>query len=137
MNSFHLQIVSLDGIFFDGDASQVSLRTIDGNVSILAGHIPYVSAIGAGECRVYIDNLGTPRRAACIGGFLSVTKEKVLIAATTFEWVENIDYDRAKKAKSRAESIISSKDADEHSLEIAKVKLIRANARINVVENNK
>ncbi len=137
MNSFHLQIVSLDGIFFDGDAKQVSLRTIDGNISILAGHIPYVTAIGAGECRVYVDDKGKARRAACIGGFLSVTKEKVLIAATTFEWVENIDYDRAQKAKTRAESIISSKDADEHRLEIAKIKLTRANARIKVVESNK
>lgn len=137
MNSFHLQIVSLDGMFFDGDAKQISLRTVDGDIAIRAGHIPYVTAIGAGECRVYVEDTQKPRRAACIGGFINVSKDKVLIAATTFEWVENIDYDRAKKAKERAEGILSSGSSTEHSLELAKIKLTRANARLKVVENKK
>ncbi|WP_342757818.1 ATP synthase F1 subunit epsilon [Kineothrix sedimenti] len=135
MNSIHLQIVSLDGMFFDGNAKQVSLRTIDGDISIRAGHIPFVTAIGAGECRVYVESLDKPRRAASIGGFLSVSKDLVLLAATTFEWAENIDYDRANKAKSRAESIISSSKEDDHSLQLAKIKLVRANARLQVVKN--
>lgn len=137
MNSFHLQIVSLDGKFYDGDAKQISLRTIDGDIAIQANHVPYVTAIGAGECRVYIENTTDPKRAACIGGFVSVSKELVLIAATTFEWAENIDYDRAKIAKERAEGIISSPDAEEHKKEIAIIKLSRANARIKAVENSK
>lgn len=137
MNSFHLQIVSLDGMFFDGDARQVSLRTLDGDIAVLAGHIPFVTAIGAGECRLYVEGAEKPRRAACIGGFMSVSKEIVLIAATTFEWAEKIDYDRANKAKARAEGIISSSKASDHSYELAKIKLIRANARLKVTENSK
>lgn len=137
MSNFHLQIVSPDGMFFDGDAKQVSLRSIDGEIAILAGHVPFVTAIGAGECRVYVDGIEEPRRAACIGGFMSVSKDLVLVAATTFEWAENIDADRAAAAKARVESIISSTDAKDHSLELAKIKLIRANARLKVVENSK
>lgn len=137
MNSFHLQIVSPDGMFFDGDAIQVSLRSIDGNIAILAGHMPYVTAIGSGECRVYIDGVEEPRRAACIGGFLRVSKELVLVAATTFEWLEDIDIGRAKKAKARSEVIISNPNSDAHSLEIAKIKLIRADTRINVYEKDR
>lgn len=124
-------------MFYDGDARQVSLRTIHGDVAILAGHVPYVTAIGAGECRVYENDTDQPRRAACIGGFLSVTKEKVLIAATTFEWAEQIDYERAKKAKERAESILSSGDTAEYRREVAKIKLTRAKARLKVIENSK
>lgn len=137
MKSFHLQIVSPDGMFFDGDVGQVSLRTIVGDVAILAGHVPYVTAIGAGECRVYTEGEDKPRRAACIGGFMSVSKELVLVSATTFEWAEDIDVDRAEKAKARAESVISSGNSDAHSIELAKIKLMRANARLKVVENNK
>lgn len=137
MKNFHLQIVSLDGMFFDGEAKRVSLRTITGDIAILAGHIPYVTAIGAGECRVYDDVVDHPRRAACIGGFVSVSKDKVLIAATTFEWAEKIDYERAQKAKDRAESIISSGDSDLHQLELANIKLTRANTRLKVVEHIK
>ena len=137
MSSFHLKIVSLDGMFFDGEARQVSLRSIDGEVSILAGHIPYVTAIGAGECRVYVEGGDQIRRAACIGGLLTVTKEQVLVAATTFEWAENIDYDRASIAKARAEDILSSNSSNEHSKEIAKSKLMRANTRLKVAEKYK
>lgn len=139
MNNFHLKIVSIDGMFYDGEARQVSLQTIDGEVSILARHIPYVTAIGAGECRVYVQDKDNDkiRRAACIGGFVSVTKDLVLVAATTFEWAEDIDYDRAVKAKAQVESILSSNDTSEHSKEIAKNKLRRANVRIKVVEKSK
>ncbi len=137
MNTFRLQIVSPDGMFFEGDAIQISLRSIDGEVAVLAGHAPYVTAIGAGECRVYIDDSKEFHSAACIGGFLRVSKELVLVAATTFEWLEDIDIERAKRAKARAEGIISSSISDEHSLEIAKIKLIRANTRLGVYEKNR
>ncbi len=137
MNSFHLQIVSLDGKFFDDEVNQVSLRTIDGDISIRAGHIPYVTAIGVGECRVYEINGEKPRRAACIGGFVSVSKEMVLIAATTFEWAQDIDYERATRAKERAESILASGDSSDYNRDLGKSKLARANTRLKVVDNNK
>ncbi len=137
MNRFHLQIVSLDGMFYDGDAFQVSLRTLDGDISVRAGHMPYVTAIGAGECRVYVEQGEKPRRAACVGGFLSVSKDMVLLAATTFEWAENINVDRANNAKAKAENILSSSSTNHHDKEIAKIKLTRANTRLKVVENSK
>lgn len=138
MSNFHLRIVSIDGMFYDGEAKQIALQTIDGQVSILANHIPYVTAIGAGECRVYIEDKDTQtiKRASCIGGFINVSKELVLVAATTFEWAEDIDYDRAVKAKAYAENIIET-DSNEKKLRIAKNKLRRANVRIKVVNNNK
>lgn len=138
MTNFHLRIVSVDGMFYDGEAKQIALETIDGQVSILANHIPYVTAIGAGECRVYInenDNVNI-RRASCIGGFINVTKDLVLIAATTFEWADDIDYERALKAKAYSEEILES-SKDDKKLKIAKNKLKRANVRIKVVDNNK
>ncbi|HHT97300.1 MAG TPA: F0F1 ATP synthase subunit epsilon, partial [Clostridiales bacterium] len=76
------------------------------------------------------------KRASCIGGFISVSKELVLVAATTFEWAEDIDYDRTLKAKAYAENIIET-DSNEKKLRIARNKLRRANVRIKVVNNNK
>lgn len=137
MNSIHLQIVSLDGKFFDGEAKQVSIRTIDGDVAIRSGHIPFVTAIGTGECRVYVEDTSNPRIAAAIGGFIHVTREKVLIAATTFEWAEDIDAERALTAKEKAEQIISAGNADSHEIELAKLKLSRAKARIQVTNKLK
>jgi F-type H+-transporting ATPase subunit epsilon len=135
MRNFHLTIVSMDGKFYDDEANQLSLQAIDGEVSIRAGHVNYLNAIGAGEARIYVDGEDKPRRASCIGGFLSVSKERVLVAATTFEWAEDIDIDRAREAKKKAESIIESKDSSANDIELAEKKLMRANVRIDVASN--
>ena len=70
MSTFHLQIVTPDGGFFDGEAEKLIVRAIDGDVCILARHSPYVTALGTGEARVTID--GKRRRAACAGGMLTM-----------------------------------------------------------------
>ena len=130
MSSFHLQIVTPDGEFFDGPAQRVRVRTLNGDVAILAGHIPYVTALGTGEASVTTED-GTDRKAAASGGMLSVTPEIVRVVATTFEWAENIDVERAKKAKEKAEDRIK-KAQNAKELELAKAKLSRALVRLNV-----
>lgn len=130
MSSFHLQIVTPDGEFFDGPAQRVKVRTISGDVAILDRHIPYVTALGTGEASVITED-GTVRRAAASGGMLSVTPEIVRVVATTFEWAEDIDLDRAQRAKERAEERIR-KAQDAKELELAKAKLARALVRLKV-----
>ncbi len=130
MSSFHLQIVTPDGAFFDGPAQRVRVRTIGGDVAILAGHIPYVTALGIGEAAVTTED-GTVRKAAANGGMLSVTSEMVRVVATTFEWAEDIDLARAQRAKETAEERIK-KAQNAKDLELAKVKLSRALVRLNV-----
>ena len=65
MSAFHLQIVTPDGSFFDGEAERVIVRAIDGDICILPRHIPYVTALAMGEARVTVD--GKVRRAAANG----------------------------------------------------------------------
>ena len=131
MSSFHLQIVTPDGEFFDGPAERVKVRTINGDVAILAGHIPYVTALGTGEASVTVD--GEVRKAAASGGMLSVTPEVVRVVATTFEWAEDIDVERAKRARESAEAAIR-QETDPNQLELAKARLSRANARLKAAE---
>ena len=102
------------------------MRAIDGDVCILARHSPYVTALGTGEARVTID--GKRRRAACAGGMLAVTKDNVRLVATTFEWAEDIDADRAQRAK---EQLIE-KAKDQRELELAQARLKRALTRLQV-----
>ena len=87
MKSFKLEIATPDGLRYDGDAVQVSVRGIGGDLAILAGHIPFCTALGKGECRVYIGEEGKEiKHASCSGGMLMVTKENVRILASDFEW---------------------------------------------------
>ena len=50
--TYHLQIVTLDGKCFDGQAVRLTIPTIDGQVGILARHINYVTALGMGPAKV-------------------------------------------------------------------------------------
>ncbi len=129
MTTYHLQIVTPDGSFYDGDAERLIVRTIDGDVCILAKHIPYVTALGMGAARVTID--GKDRQAAVNGGLLTVTADHVRLVATTFEWAEDIDAARAARAKEEAEHRIASA-RDAHELQLAKAKLSRALVRLSV-----
>ena len=81
MSSFHLQIVTPDGSFFDGEANSVVVRTTGGYVSIYPHHTDYIAALDIG--RVVVTKDGEPRHAACGGGFLSVEKGEVRLVATT------------------------------------------------------
>ncbi len=132
MADFRLKIISPDGVFFDGEAHELSLRSIDGDVAIMAGHIPYLTAVGIGECRVYTgEGGGTVRRAACCGGLLNVTKEGVFLAPTTFEWAEDIDRERAEAAKQKALARIESPKSSAEK-KLAQIKLQRAELRIKI-----
>lgn len=85
MKTFKLQIAAPDGMRYDGDAVQISVRGIEGDLAVMAGHIPFVTALKSGECRVYTDE-STVRRAACSGGMLMVSAECVRLLSSDFTW---------------------------------------------------
>ena len=129
MSSYHLQVVSMDGLDFDGEVQKLLLRTIDGDVEILARHTDYCTAIGMGTARVTMED-GTERKAACIGGMLSVLKGEVKVFPTTWEWSEDIDIERAKAAKAKAEERLSDKRLEKEATVRAEAKLYRALVRL-------
>lgn len=130
MTAFHLKIVTPDGLFFDGDASSLTVRTVAGDVGILAGHLDLITALGMGRATVITDQ-GT-RYAACIGGMLSVEKDLVTLVATTFEWAEDIDPTRARASYERAQKVLHNRDASRVELKLAEARLKRALVRQSV-----
>ena len=108
MTTFHLTVVTPDGCAFDGQAERIVCRAIDGDIAILARHGDYGTALGMGEAHI-VDADGQRRRAACMGGLLSVLDGEVRLVATTWEWAEEIDQARAEASKKRAEEILAQK----------------------------
>ena len=131
MRQFHLKIATPDGLVFDGDAEGILVRTDSGDVEILAGHEDYFATVGTGRAKLTVD--GVSKDAASSGGFISVMGGEVKLVCTTFEFAENIDLQRAKAAKARAEEAIKS-TTDDKALMLQKAKLARAISRISVAE---
>ncbi len=129
MKAFHIEIVTPDGIEYQGEVESLLVRTDDGDVEILAGHTDLLASIGVGRARIIVD--GKKRFASVNGGFLSVKGGAVQLCAITFEFADQIDLKRAEAAKERAEAAIKSA-ADDRAERVAKAKLARAATRIKV-----
>ncbi len=133
MATFHLQIVTPDRLVFDGQVERAVARTVGGDVCILAGHIDYAAPLGIGEAHI-VDAEGNRREAACNGGMLTVYGGEAILMATTFEWADEIDVERAQRAQQEAEEKLKSLQRDDREFILASAKLKRAIARINVAE---
>ena len=131
MTSFPLHIVTPGGQAYDGMAQKLFCRTITGDVAILARHCDYLTAVGMGEARVTAED-GTVRRAACIGGMLSVAGGRVRLMANTFEWAEDIDAARAEASEAQARRQLEQTDLSARDRELAAAKLRRAQVRQSV-----
>ena len=131
MMPFKLKIVTADGLFFDGEAEQLQVRTATGDIGIMARHMNYVAPLGMGRATVIVD--GQKRYAACIGGMVTVVDGTVTLVPTTFEWADAIDADRAQASLDRAQKVLDNKDnVTETDLKLAEARLHRALVRKNV-----
>ena len=120
MKSFNLKVVTPDGLAFDSEVESLLVRTDDGDVEFLAGHIDYMASLGTGRAR--IKHNGQDRLASVSGGFVAVKDGEVSLVAITFEFREDIDLERAMLASS----------TDDKSVKLAKAKLQRSLNRIGV-----
>lgn len=133
MNSFCLKIVTPDGLQFDGQAEELIVRSVTGDLGILAGHMNLVAPLGMGEATVVVD--GVKRYAACIGGMVSVMNGAVTLVPTTFEWADSIDVSRAEASEKRAQQILGDSSATDTDLRLAEARLKRALIRKNVASH--
>ncbi|MEJ8553964.1 F0F1 ATP synthase subunit epsilon [Tepidibacter sp. Z1-5] len=125
---FSVEIVTPDKKFFEGTAEMVVVRTINGDVGILKNHASYVAPLDIGLLK--LKKNGSFKEASVAGGFIQVDKEKTTILTEAAEWADQIDVQRANKAKEEAEAKI--KSADEKEVKLAKVDLKKAINRIEV-----
>lgn len=130
MTSFKLKIVTPDGLIYDGEAEKLIVRTIGGDVCILARHMDYVAPLGMGAA--IVESAGRRRTAACIGGMLSVSGGEVNLVPTTFEWAEQIDLERVLRSHERADKVLHDSSATDTEIALAQARLHRALVRKSV-----
>ena len=106
-----LEVVTPDRLVLSTEADVVVCPGVEGQFGVLVGHIPFLSALDIGE--MYYKAGGKTEYLAVSGGFAEVTGEKVTIVAESAEKGREIDIERAKRAKERAEKrLAAGKTAD-------------------------
>lgn len=126
-NLFELKIIEPDGMFFEGEGDFLEFTSVEGEMGVYKNHIPLTTILE--PCVVKIHANGEKKKAAVLGGFIEIQKERITILAEDANWPEEIDVERAKAAKQRAEERLSKKEA---GLDVvrAEAALKRAMARI-------
>ena len=127
MTPFDLKIITPEKTFFEGNTEQIIVRTVSGDIGILAGHAPYVANIVSSPFRIKIE--GEFRTAAISGGLIKVSA--VTVVTSAIEWADEIDVARAEKAKAAAENKLR-ENASQKEFERAEQKLRRAMNRLVV-----
>ncbi|GAF21525.1 MULTISPECIES: F0F1 ATP synthase subunit epsilon [Shouchella] len=133
MNTVQVSVVTPDGAVYSSDAELVVVKTTEGELGIKAKHIPLVSPLTVGRARFLKD--GKEDQVSVSGGFIEVRPDQVTILAETAETPEQIDTERAEKAKNRAEKRLNDDSAhiDKARAEAA---LMRAVTRLSVAKAN-
>lgn len=128
MSTYLLEIVTPERLVYTEQVNSISVRGSEGDLGILPGHLPLVTPLNIAPIRIKIG--GQTEVIAVNGGFLEVRKDKVVILAESAERSEEIDVERARAARERAELRLQSKQEqiDHHRAEVA---LQRALNRLN------
>ncbi len=102
-----IEITCPDKNFYSGEAEMLIVRTLEGDIAIMAEHEPYVSPLAIGAFKM-VDGAGK-KIGAMSGGFIHVANSKVTVITDSVEWAEEIDVNRAESAKKRAEDRLKAK----------------------------
>jgi F-type H+-transporting ATPase subunit epsilon len=126
MVTMQVEVVSPERVLFSGEATQVITRTLGGGeIAFLPGHAPFLGALTECHTRVTLAD-GRVLDVAVHGGFVQVSGTTVSILSDIAELGDQIDRDRALRAKDRAEDSLRR----EHDAGAAAA-LSRAHARLN------
>ncbi|MDP8205635.1 MAG: F0F1 ATP synthase subunit epsilon [Candidatus Electryonea clarkiae] len=129
MAVFKLEIVTPDGLVFDGEVEHVGAPGVQGSFGVLSGHTPFLTPLSTGEISVRVD--GKDRIYATSGGLADVNSGGMVILAETAENAENIDVERAKNSQERARRLIIEAGQEVDSTR-AKASLHRAQNRLRI-----
>lgn len=124
-----LEIVTPERLVLGETVDEVILPGSEGYLGVLPGHAPLLTALGVGEVSYRAGERW--RHLAVSGGFAEVLRDRVSVLAETCERAEEIDLERARQAKERAQAILT-RETPEDELRRAEVSLKKAVARIQV-----
>lgn len=85
MKTFPLLISSPDGDLFRDAVVKISLRGVEGDLAVLAGHIPFITAVKTCDCTIELEN-GDVKVGHTDGGILTVSEESTTLLSGSFSW---------------------------------------------------
>ena len=111
-DTFRVEIVSADKLVWEGEASQLIAMTTEGEIGILAHHIPLIATLTTGTAEVTASD-GIRHIIAVDGGFVSVTPDLVAVICPYAQLAGDINVDEARRTLL---DLSAKRDAGDNSL---------------------
>jgi F-type H+-transporting ATPase subunit epsilon len=128
-NTLKIEIATPDRLVLAADVDEVVLPSVCGSMGVLPGHAPLLAALDVGEISYRVAD--RRKYVAVSGGFAEVLRDGVQILAETAEPAEEIDVERARRAKDRAEERLRTAGS-ESDFRRAEVSLRKAVSRLRI-----
>jgi len=136
-NKIMLEVVTPNKLVVSEEVDLATLPGEEGVFGVMANHAPLLSSLKIGELHYKNDNQTT--YMAISGGFCEVSNNRLTVLAEAAERAEEIDVERALKAKERAERRLQEAASKKEEIDIARAQaaLMRAITRLKVAEKYK
>ena len=129
MDGINLEIVTPEKTIYKDVINSITIPGTLGSFQVLKDHAPLISSFEVGV--ITVQKNGNKNYFSTSGGTVEVEKNKILVLADSVEKVDEIDTDRARQAKERAEQRLARKHEAEINESRAEAALKRAVNRIN------
>ena len=135
MAELNIEIITPDKGVFKGEIISVTVPGVKGRFQVLKNHAPLVSIFDIGMIEAVTKEENNYLYYATGGGTIEVLNNNILILADSLELADEIDVERAKNAKFRAETRLDKKE-EGTDIERAQKALQRAVNRLKIVEKH-
>ncbi|MBW2039465.1 MAG: F0F1 ATP synthase subunit epsilon [Deltaproteobacteria bacterium] len=133
--SFLLEVVTPNRLVLSQEVEEITAPGVEGEFGVLPGHTPFFTTLKVGET-VY--RTGKEQRyIAVTWGFVEVLPDRVTILAEAAELEQEIDVDRAQRAKERAEERLKQLSPEDMEFYAAMGALERAINRLTVASQRR
>jgi len=129
-DKIRLRLVSPSRLLMDEEVDEVTAPGVLGEFGVLPNHIAFLTLLAPGEMSYKQGAKST--RLAIGGGYAEVLNNVMTVLADAAEFADEIDVDRAQRAKEQAEKKITGLNPEDRDFAVAGAALKRALARLQV-----
>lgn len=130
--TIQLKIATPEKLIYEAVVDHVSLPTVDGEITILPGHVPLISRISSGEITAGEKNEKVP--FVIVGGFAEINGESVIVLADFAEDVRDITDEHIEIARNRAEELKRMKEDEDVNFEHFESELERSLTKVKIAD---
>ena len=131
MGEVKFEVITPSGVLYSENVNKLTIRTLEGYITVLPNHFPLVTNIVSSICDFNVDDKNV--RAFTGRGILKVGEHDIKLIVSSFNFKDDIDIERARRALERANFYLTSTDPNIDKERALRAK-IRAEARISLWE---